>query len=183
MGQIVQGNHRLAIMVDLDGSLCCGAQRLHLKPPVEKRGDPLAWEPFHMACGGDTEIEDVGRMLRAMQAVGYLLVFVSYRSESTRALTMEWLWDHGFRSPDHDLILREGDRGTPAPVFKLEKIRQLEKERNLKFVFAIEDDLPVCQHLRANDIPCYQVRDWSNPMPSEEVEMPTYHAADPSTKQ
>jgi len=131
-----------------------------------------------MACGGDTEINDVARMLRALQAAGYLLVFISYRSESTRALSKAWLWDHGFEVADQDLVLRPGDRGQPAHEFKLEKIRQLEQERGLKFIFAIEDDLPVCQHLRAHDIPCYQVRDWKNPMPSEAVEMPTYHAAD-----
>jgi len=168
----------MAIMVDLDGSLCRGAQRLHLMPPPEKRGDPLAWEPFHMACGGDTEVYDVACMLHAMDAQGYLLIFVSYRSESTRALTKDWLWRHGFKVSDLDLVLREGNSGQPAHVFKLEKIRQLERERNLKFIFAIEDDLPVCQYLRAHDIPCYQVRDWERPMPSEKVAMPTYHAAD-----
>lgn len=162
-----------AIVVDLDGTLCCGGQRLHLVPPPEQRGDPLAWEPFHMACIDDTVIKDVLALLVAMADGGYEIIYVSYRSESTRELTLRWLGLNGAPYNPQRLYLRPSDRDTQAGDYKVGIIQGLALQ-GYDVVFALDDDPEVCHALRQADIPVYQVRDWKKPMPSEQVEMPSY---------
>jgi len=103
----------------------------------------------------------------------YRLCWVTYRGESTRQKTVDFLVAQGFDVPqEQDLIMRQDAHGPNAGFFKLDAIKAWENATGCKIAFAIEDSADVIDVLRQHNIPTYQVRDWKKPMPCEAVELP-----------
>lgn len=149
-----------AFVVDLDGTVMCGKQRLHLRPPIEETDLPHAWDAFNMACEDDTPLPDTIALVNAMYEAGHVPLFITGRREVAYKLTVRWLVKHfyWFDPSVHVLIMRDlSDCGRPVDC-KLPKIKILAEQYHL--LFAIDDDPLVVDALRREGINAYQVRNW-----------------------
>lgn len=149
-----------AFVVDLDGTIMSGAQRLDLIPPIEQQGDPRAWDAFNKACLKDTPLRDTMAMVDAMYHSGHIPLFITGRNDVAEDDTHTWL-EGGFfwyRRGKFLLDMRGyDDSGKPVDV-KVHKIQKLQERYDI--LFAIDDDPKICDALRHVGISCWQVRNW-----------------------
>ena len=94
---------RQYIIVDIDGTISDANARA--KTYLE--GDNPDWDGFYAACGEDTPITPVIRVIEAL-AVSYNIVFCTGRRESCEAATREWLNRHA--------RMAEPPRACPCPL-------------------------------------------------------------------
>lgn len=149
-----------AFVIDLDGTVMCGKQRLDLIPPKELQRDPRAWDAFNMACDKDTPLRDTLAMVDAMYHAGHIPLFVTGRNDVAEDRSHTWLENHldWYERGKFVFEMREvNDCGFPVDV-KVHKIEKLAEKYDI--LFAIDDDPKICSALRQKGISCWQVRNW-----------------------
>ncbi|MDP8936202.1 MAG: hypothetical protein M3O23_00345, partial [Actinomycetota bacterium] len=80
------------MVVDIDGVLSNADTRQHFLDDKRRRN----WRAFFDACGEDTLIEEVGRLLQLLDP-GLVVVLLTGRPLRVQPLTMEWLERYGVR--------------------------------------------------------------------------------------
>lgn len=82
----------MAVLCDLDSTLCLTEHRHHLAPTV----DPSkTWTDFAMACGDDEVNWGVAVALNIARNAGYEIHFISGREPDAYEATKAWLVKHG----------------------------------------------------------------------------------------
>lgn len=126
---VVQENKARAFIVDIDGTLAsmeaCG------------RG-PFDWA----RVGEDDPIVNVIETVRALRSAGYLIVFMSGRSDVSRKETMNWLTDYDLE-PEF-LFMRRDQDSRPDDIMKYELFNQNVRE-NFNVIGVIDDRKKVCE--------------------------------------
>jgi phosphoglycolate phosphatase-like HAD superfamily hydrolase len=117
------------VLVDLDGTLANCDHRLHHIQPGPERD----WDAFYESCHLDQPHLDMIRMVNAISD-HYLVIILTGRREETRAVTEEWLHEHGVEF--HALIMRPVGNRTDDHVWKIE-VGRLFGLGNIAFV--VED--------------------------------------------
>ena len=137
-----------AVVVDMDGVVSDASKRQHFL-----RGGRRDWDGFFGACGEDTPIEEVARLL-GLLAPELQVVLLTARPTSVQPQTLEWLARHRLR---WDLLVMrpDGDR-IPSEVYKRRSVHQLRK-RGFDLQLAFEDDKVNRQMLIDEGIPCVYI--------------------------
>lgn len=136
---------RKAFIFDLDDTLADNGHRMHLM----QSGN---WPEYFAACPHDPPIEGVCAVARALHAQGYVVVYVTGRSDSVQTETLAWLSTHVCPGPLH--MRKEGDF-RPNSVVKLEILGAVRAEYEVLMVF---DDQPAaCKMWREAGLRCAQV--------------------------
>lgn len=96
------GNKPLAIICDLDGTLCNVDHRLHhvRRPP----GDKKNWKAFFDGLGDDRPNKWCVDILKSMHK-DYTIVFCSGRPDNYRQQTYKWLEENDLTNLHHDVYL------------------------------------------------------------------------------
>lgn len=142
-----------AFIFDLDGTLC------DCTPRVKKYLDEDDYEGFYSHCEEDCEWFEVGDILKALHAAGYVILFVTGRRESARAATLNWLRArYGDEVADtNHLFMRSAEHGHRADyVSKIHNYRNhIEGKYTVRGVFEDRDE---CVRMwRDLGLRCYQV--------------------------
>jgi phosphoglycolate phosphatase-like HAD superfamily hydrolase len=131
---VTQSRRPLAVF-DLDGTLSDAGHRQHL---LERR--PRAWDAFFAAAPEDPPLtEGVALCLEAAQECEVL--YLTGRPERCRKDTVDWLAAQGL--PQGRIFMRRNDDRRPARRTKLEILRQLARDREIRML--VDDDELVCQ--------------------------------------
>ncbi|MEV6806337.1 hypothetical protein [Streptomyces sp. NPDC051132] len=119
---------------DLDNTLAGTAHRQH---HLEVR--PRDWEAFFAAAPQDPPLAE-GVALAVESAHACEVVYLTGRPERFRRDTREWLAAHGL--PEGRLFMRRDADRRPARSTKLEILRRLARDREIRFL--VDDDELVC---------------------------------------
>lgn len=137
-------------LFDIDGTLADLSHRLH---HIQK--EPKDWDAFFAACSDDLPIPHVIDVAKALMRDARLL-FVSGRSDATRAETEAWLFKHGLGDGLGRLYMRrEGDH-RPDNIVKGELLDQI-IAHGFRPIMAFEDRDQIVKMWRERGIPCAQV--------------------------
>lgn len=133
---------KLAVCVDIDGTLSDVTARRHLMPP---KGSPRElWESFHKACKIDLPSAGIAELVRAMHPTHQVHI-VSGRWEAMRADTVDWLAKHNI--PYDTLRLYTADDApTKNEVYKSEYVELLQ-ERGVQPILFIEDEAYIANYI------------------------------------
>lgn len=129
------------VICDLDGTLFDIDHRLYLLE--EKR-----WDEFFAACVDDTPNEWCVQLLKALEAAGYPIMFVSGRNEQVRGETMRQLADLGLGR--HKLYMRPRDNRQADVDFK-RKLLETELAAT-DILFVVEDRSRVAEMWRSHGV-------------------------------
>jgi phosphoglycolate phosphatase-like HAD superfamily hydrolase len=119
---------------DLDGTLAETGHRQHF---LERT--PRDWNGFFGAAGQDTPLAEGLRLARAA-AEECEVLYLTGRPERCRRETLAWLATHGL--PEGAVRMRRNDDRRPARTTKLEVLRELAGQREIRMV--VDDDELVC---------------------------------------
>jgi hypothetical protein len=137
------------VVVDIDGVLSNADDRQHFLEDRSRRD----WRAFFDACGQDTLIEEVARLLELLDA-GLLVVLLTGRPLRVQPLTLGWLERHGVRWDL--LIMRTSGDYSASREFKRETIREL-RERGFDLRLALEDDPRNREMFHDEGLPCIYI--------------------------
>jgi phosphoglycolate phosphatase-like HAD superfamily hydrolase len=135
---------------DVDGVVADVRHRLY---HLNRR--PKDWDRFFAGAARDPALPE-GVELARRYAEDHVLVWLTGRPESLRAVTAAWLAEQGL---PHELLFMRPDRDRrPAREFKSEQLRQLARESAIDVV--VDDDPLVVSRLAREGWPV-RLADWS----------------------
>ncbi len=130
----------------MDGVISNAAARQHfLEGPGRKD-----WKAFFEACGEDTLIEEVARLLELLDP-SLVIVLLTGRPVRVRRITVEWLERHGLRWDL--LVMRPSGSYAASTEFKRATVGDL-REWGLDVRLAFEDDVRNKQMFNEEGVPC-----------------------------
>lgn len=139
--------------VDLDFTITDPTHRL-AKMPTENLDKVESWIEYNKACGGDSPIYDVIRVINALSDNGHLIYILTGRSSHAYIETVEWLIANDVC---FDKIFMRGRNDSRKDYhIKLEVIKSFDKD---EVVGVFEDNPEVIKVLRENG---YRVFDVGN---------------------
>jgi phosphoserine phosphatase len=149
---------------DLDSTLYDTGHRHRLIHEAKEAGRPIDWHAYSMACGEDTVVEAVAIVARALSQT-HDIAIISGRNVEAEALTRNRLI---LDEVGHmGLWLDDGRHGALSHAeYKLERVRDVERETGQKVAVFFEDWADVALLLNQNGYPTICVR-----TPQEIVEM------------
>ncbi len=137
-----------AVVFDVDGVLSDATTRQHfLEYP---RRD---WESFFEACGDDTLIDEVARLLEVLDP-RHWVVLLTARPLRVRPQTLAWLDRYGLRWDL--LIMREWGDYSASRSFKREAVGEL-RRYGFDLRLAFEDDRRNVAMFHAEGVPCVYI--------------------------
>ncbi|MFD6416846.1 HAD family acid phosphatase [Streptomyces sp. NPDC060194] len=119
---------------DLDNTLADTAHRQHF---LERT--PRDWKGFFSAGPADPPLEE-GVRLALESAEDCEVQYLTGRPVRCRRDTLDWLAEHGL--PAGKLWMRPGNDYRPARHYKLEKLQELARTREIRML--VDDDVLVC---------------------------------------
>ncbi len=130
----------------MDGVLSDATERQHFLAGDGHKD----WKGFFDACGEDTLIEEVARLLELLDK-SLTVVLLTGRPVRVRRITIDWLERHGIR---WDLLVMRpsGDYGS-STEFKRRTVGDL-REWGFDVRLAFEDDLRNHEMFREAGVPC-----------------------------
>lgn len=138
-----------AIICDLDGTLCDITHRIELFHQKK-------FKEFECLIPNDTANIMVGHFLNYMRYRGYLILFVSGRSEDTRIQTHNWLADNFPGFEKFPLFLRgRKDFRHDYEVKREIYVNQIQSEYEVSVV--LDDRQKVVDEWRSLGLQCWQV--------------------------
>ncbi len=138
-----------AVVIDIDGVLSNADTRQHFLEDTRRRN----WRAFFDACGEDTLIEEVGRLVELLDP-RLVVVLLTGRPLRVQPLTVEWLDRYGVRWDL--LIMRTSGDYSAAREFKRETIKEL-RDRGFDLRLALEDDPRNREMFRDEGLPCIYI--------------------------
>lgn len=133
-----------AVVFDIDGVLSDAANRQHFLEEGTKD-----WDAFFDACGDDTLIEEVARLLSLLDP-GLLIVLLTGRPVRVQPQTLAWLERYDLRWDL--LVMRDYGDYSAARRFKQQTVEEL-RRRGFELVLAFEDDRRNLEMFRAEGVP------------------------------
>jgi len=137
------------VVFDIDGVLSNADYRQHFLADRSRRD----WRAFFDACGGDTLIEEVGRLAELLDP-GLVVVLLTGRPLRVQPVTMEWLDRHGLRWDL--LIMRTSGDYSAAREFKRQTVSEL-RDRGFDLRLALEDDPRNREMFHDEGVPCIYI--------------------------
>jgi hypothetical protein len=132
--RVTEKNSRPLAVFDLDGTL---ADTAHRQRFLERK--PRDWDAFFAAAPQDPPLAE-GVALALKNAEECEVVYLTGRPERCRRDTVDWLAAQGL--PEGRLWMRRNDDRRPARSTKLEILRRLARDRDIRVL--VDDDELVC---------------------------------------
>lgn len=145
----------LAVLCDLDSTLCDTAHRRELVPERVAGGGAEAWAAYSAACAGDGLISATANLLALLR---HPTVLLTGRNESARPQTEAWLAHH--RIEYEELVMRPDDGGGLSN-WKRDAIADL--KARWEFAVALDDWPPGARVSEEMGIPTLVVANAWNP--------------------
>lgn len=142
--------NRLAIIIDLDGTLSDTSHRIH-----HLRGERPNWQEFFAGIEHDEVNKAVAAVYKMAVTAGYTVLFVSGRPEDYRIPSETWLHRHGFDNY-FALFMRSFQDQTPDTQVKA-KLYDRYIAPYFDVVFTLEDRQRVVDMWRDKGLTCFQV--------------------------
>jgi hypothetical protein len=137
-----------AIVFDMDGVLSDAAGRQHfIEYPFPD------WEAFFHACGDDSLIDEVARLLELLDDT-HRIVLLTARPIRVQPQTLAWLERYGLRWDL--LIMREFGDYMASRVFKKRSVGEL-REYGFDLRLAFEDDPRNVHMFHGEGVPCIYI--------------------------
>src|SRR5688500_19612020 len=141
------------IVVDLDGTLCDCAHRVHLAQAKQ-------WDEFHKGIYEDKVREDVAVFLDVIpNDISLRVLLCTGRNEQYRIPTLNWLQDNNLWGFD-DLVMRPKDNHESDDLLKVRMVDEFfgGRAKALEQVaFVLDDRDRVVQSFRDAGYRCWQV--------------------------
>lgn len=140
------------VIVDLDGTCSNAEKRKHLIDGSQKKD----WEAFYDACHQDEPFEDIRYLVRSLEHLRHIPVYLTGRVERVREKTLAWLAEHRF--PEGKLVMRkDGDyRADNIVKAEMAQVTGLTPENTL---LVLDDRNQVVKMWRELGFRCLQVAD------------------------
>jgi phosphoglycolate phosphatase-like HAD superfamily hydrolase len=152
LGGVTDNSKRPLAVFDLDNTL---ADTAHRQRFLEAR--PRDWDAFFAAAPQDPPIAEGVRLAR--ESAGECeVVYLTGRPERCRRATLDWLAAQGL--PEGRVHMRRDDDRRPARRTKLEILRRLARDREIRFL--VDDDELVCQDAERAGCTVVRAR-WASP--------------------
>lgn len=140
------------VFCGLDGTMADNRPRSYLLPPIGSKS-VQEWKPFHEACRTDLPVPfivDIAQAFSRIPAVRF--VYLTYRPESVRSMTTNWLHHNGAPLIDVPLLMRDDLDPRPSHLYKADMItRQLytvsDDPFSVEFAL-IEDNPEICAYIQ-----------------------------------
>jgi hypothetical protein len=137
-----------AIVFDMDGVLSDAAGRQHyIEYPFPD------WEAFFHACGDDSLIDEVARLLELLDE-SHRIVLLTARPIRVQPQTLAWLERYGLRWDL--LIMREFGDYMASRVFKKRSVGEL-RDYGFDLRLAFEDDPRNVHMFHGEGVPCIYI--------------------------
>ncbi|MFB6713615.1 MULTISPECIES: hypothetical protein [unclassified Streptomyces] len=130
----MSSDHRPLAVFDLDGTLADSGHRQHCL-----EGPRRDWDSFFSAAVDDPPLPEGVRLVLS-SAEDCEIRYLTGRPERCRRDTVAWLAEQGL--PEGRLYMRRNDDRRPARHTKLEILRRLGREREVRML--VDDDELVC---------------------------------------
>lgn len=137
------------MIVDIDGVLSNADNRQHFLEDTARRN----WRGFFDACGEDTLIEEVGRLVELLDP-DLVVVLLTGRPLRVQPLTIEWLERYGVRWDL--LIMRTSGDYSAAREFKRQTVGEL-RDHGFDLRLALEDDPRNREMFHDEGLPCIYI--------------------------
>lgn len=141
------------IIMDIDGTIADDRLRSATRGSAD-------WNDYHARSISDPPIPGTIHLINAMMEAGQLTILLTGRPESARGITNQWLLKNKVMA--HQVIMRRNDDWRPAPIVKMELVREYLKFMDglifIDVAFDSRDD--VCEAYRAMGIVTAQVTAW-----------------------
>lgn len=143
---------------DLDSTMCDTEHR----HGMIKRNDPnMDWGKYSLACVNDSPGPALP-LAQMLSSIEFPFIVLSARSEIARPQTLEWLSAHDVK-PWH--VYLEDERhhhmaagsATGHAEWKALRLKEIQDELNVEFLFYVEDHSTVAVELSKIGIPCILV--------------------------
>ncbi|MDQ4089280.1 MAG: hypothetical protein M3163_03100 [Actinomycetota bacterium] len=138
-----------AVVVDIDGVLSNADTRQHFLEDKGRRN----WRAFFDACGEDTLIDEVGRLVELLDP-GLVVVLLTGRPLRVQSLTMDWLERYGVRWDL--LIMRTSGDYSASREFKRATVKEL-RAHGFDLRLALEDDPRNREMFHEEGLPCIYI--------------------------
>ncbi|MFF5304128.1 hypothetical protein ACFY5F_32685 [Streptomyces sp. NPDC013161] len=145
-------NKRPLAVFDLDNTL---ADTAHRQRFLERK--PRDWDGFFGAAPQDPPLAE-GIALALESAEECEVVYLTGRPERCRRDTLAWLATQGL--PEGRVLMRRNDDRRPARRTKLEKLKQLARDREIRVL--VDDDELVCDDAERAGFRVVRAR-WTSP--------------------
>lgn len=164
----------MAVIIDLDGTLCDSRHRLHHIVNPEGKVDWAAWDAgAHL----DTPNQWCVELTMALYCSRINLIFLTGRGERLQEVTQDWLSKHLPMVAKAWLFMRKDGDHRPDTVVK-EEIYRNEIEPNFNVLFAVDDRNSVVEMWRKIGVTCLHCDNWT-----AEMEAAANHYVKPEHKQ
>ena len=140
-----------AYIFDIDGTLADCTHRLGY---ILK--DKKDWDIFHRSADKDTPIRETIECAKALKRIGYEILIVTGRPESSRIITRQWLLENGIDFSG--LYMREEWNHVPDFILKKD-IYENEIRDKYEILGVFEDRKSVVEMWRSLGLRCYQVEE------------------------
>lgn len=130
------------VLWDLDSTLCDTQHRHWIIPEI--KAHKKTWDDYSMLCDEDGVIPGAAILMRLLDE--YFNVALSARSDAALEKTRAWARKNWI--PLDDFILRPAGARTNIGIWKVSKIRQLQRE-GFDVVLLVEDNREVAQRVAA----------------------------------
>ncbi len=134
------------MIVDMDGVLSNASERQHFLTG----GGRKDWKGFFDACGNDTLIEEVARLLELLDR-DLVVVLLTGRPIRVQPQTVQWLEGYGPRWVL--LVMRPRGTYSLSLEFKRHTVKEL-REVGFDLRLALEDDVRNQEMFRSEGVPC-----------------------------
>jgi hypothetical protein len=114
----------------------------------------VTWDEYHQSSEKDLPLYDMVALVRLLHNC-YNIIGITARPEKFRSLTMSWCLKNGVMFDE--LLMRDYDSFTPAPITKLQLIERRFSKPAKEIAFALEDRDDCCAALRGLGITVLQV--------------------------
>ncbi len=150
------------VIVDLDGTIADCRHRQHhvqVTPEEKAAGKKKSWPSFFREMTEDPVNEPLNEVLRALNAVGYDIFFVTARPSNYQDKTVTWLYNKaGWASDEYEIYMRAAGDYRPDNIVKQEILDAIREEgREILVIF--DDRKSVVDMWRANNLFTCQVAD------------------------
>ena len=139
-----------ALIVDLDGTLCEIAHRLHFISDTTKNKD---WKSFYLNMAADDVNEWCYSIIKLFSEDGVAILYVTGRPDTYKQVTLNWLRQNA--CPINGIYMRSASDSREDFVVKKE-IYENEIKPSYNVLFCLEDRASVTKMWRSLGLVCLQ---------------------------
>lgn len=138
----------MLVVFDIDGTLADNHHRIDYV-----RTKPKNWDAFDAGIPHDVAVEPIAAVARVMALAGHTVIFCSGRSERSRNVTVDWLYDNNiWQHTEKKLYMRADNDRRDDSIVKVELLQQIIADFGQKPDLWFDDRPRVVRAIRAQGV-------------------------------